>query len=75
MSKAVVKLNTSKRNAFRRGFFKGLGAPVMLLGNFELDSSIANCEFQPLPMRKRGSISGDWLRVGASIRAAVKKIA
>lgn len=74
MSKAIVELNTTRRQAFKRGFLKGLGSPMLIFGNFKLDPSIANCEFQPLPSRKRGSIAGDWLRVGSSIRSAMKKV-
>lgn len=74
MSKAIVKPNATRRQAFKHGFLKGLGAPIMLFGNYELDSSIATCEFKPLPSRKRGSIAGDWRQVGLAIRSAVKKV-
>lgn len=73
MSKAIVKLSSTRRQAFRHGFLKGLGAPVMLFGDFPLDSAMTNYEFQPLPSRKHGSVAGDWLRVGAAIKSAVKK--
>lgn len=74
MSKAIVELNTKRHQAFKRGFLKGLGSPMLIFGNFELDASVAKCEFQPLPQRKRGSIAGDWLQVGSAIKSAMKKV-
>ena len=74
MSKVIVNLSSSRRNAFKRGFIKGLSAPVMLFGDFEVDPSIAHYEFQSLPTRKRGSMTGDWLRVGVSLKTSMKKV-
>ena len=73
MSKVIVNLNGTRRLAFRRGFVKGLGAPVMLFGEHALDSDIADYNFKPLPVRKHGSISGDWFRVGSALKSVAKK--
>ena len=73
MTKAIVKLNSTRRQAFRRGFVKGLGAPAMLFGEHALDADIADYNFKPLPTRKHGSIAGDWLRVGSALRSAAKQ--
>ena len=73
MSNAIVKINNTRRQAFRHGFLKGLGAPVMLFGEHALDGDITDYAFKPLPSRKHGSIAGDWFRVGSALRSAAKQ--
>jgi hypothetical protein len=69
----LVKANSTRAQAFKIGFWKGLGAPVVLFGNFDLEYGNAE-HFQPksLPTRKRGSISEDWKAVGKQIAGATK---
>lgn len=69
----LVKANSTRAYAFKRGFWKGLGAPVVLFGTFDLEQS-ENQDFAPksLPKRKHGSLSDDWRAVGKSLNEACK---
>ncbi|QTW17804.1 hypothetical protein [Comamonas kerstersii] len=69
----LVKANSTRAQAFKRGFWKGLGAPVVLFGTFDVELTESK-DFQPkpLPARKRGSIASDWRAVGQSIDEACK---
>ena len=69
----LIKANSTRAQAFRRGFWKGLGAPVALFGTFDLEfSSDEDLKPKPLPVRHRGSIAEDWRKVGSDIVEAVK---
>ncbi len=73
MSKVLLKLSHTRKQAFRHGFLKGLRAPILLFGEFRLDPTIQNYDFKPLPDRKQGSIASDWRKVGAEIMAAAQR--
>jgi len=69
----VVKANSTRAQAFKRGLLKGLGAPVMLFGTFEIEcGKPADLAFKPLPQRKRGSVADDWKAVGRGIAEAAR---
>lgn len=69
----LVKANSTRAQSFKRGFWKGLGAPVVLFGTYDLEQTDSQ-DFQPqqLPARKRGSLAGDWRAVGQSLDKACK---
>lgn len=69
----LIQPNSSRSKAFRRGFLKGLGAPIVLFGTFDLVNS-ANADFAPVPLpkRSRGSLSDDWKAVGRELTGASK---
>ncbi|MDR3005200.1 MAG: hypothetical protein LBV14_13315 [Acidovorax sp.] len=69
----LIKANSTRAQAFKRGFWKGLGAPVVLFGNFDLEMADAeDLKPKPLPVRHRGNIAEDWKKVGSDIVEAVK---
>lgn len=69
----LVKANSNRAQAFKRGFWKGLGAPVVLFGTFDLEMSTdEDLKPKPLPERHRGNIAEDWRKVGSDIFEAVK---
>lgn len=70
MSKVLLRLSHTRKQAFRHGFLKGLGAPILLFGEFELDPVIEDCDFKPLPDRKHGSVASDWRTVGEELKTA-----
>jgi hypothetical protein len=65
---SVINLKDSKRQAFLRGFWKGLAAPVMLYSVGHLPAE-ATVSAQELPKRAQRSGS-DWVRVGDALRKA-----
>ncbi len=69
----LIKANSARAQAFRRGFWKGLGAPVALFGTFDLEcSSSEDLKPKSLPKREYGGIADDWKAVGRSIAGASK---
>jgi len=69
----LVKANSTRAHAFKRGFWKGLGAPVVLFGTFDLEGDgREELAPKPLPKRARGSIAEDWKAVGREISGAIK---
>lgn len=69
----MMKASSTRAQAFKRGFWKGLGAPVVLFGTFDLDlSTDEDLKPKPLPVRHRGNIADDWRKVGLDIVEAVK---
>lgn len=69
----LVKANSDRVQAFKSGFWKGLGAPVALFGTFDLDlSTDEDLKPKQLPQRHRGNIAEDWQKVGVDIVEAVK---
>ena len=70
MSKVLLRLSHTRKQAFRHGFLKGLGAPIVLFGDFRLDSVSQDYDFKPLPSRQHGSIASDWRKVGEELKTA-----
>ena len=69
----LVKADSKRAQAFKRGFWKGLGAPVLLFGSLEMEQTDSkDLQPKPLPNRKRGNIASDWRAVGQSINKACK---
>ena len=69
----LVKANSTRAQAFRRGFWKGLGAPIALFGTFDLEcTSDEDLKPKPLPKRRHGGIADDWRAVGREIAGATK---
>jgi len=68
----ILDLSCTGHESFKRGFWKGLGAPYLLFGEFVHDPA-AQCQFQQLPKRPRGSMAEDWKLVGEDIKAALVK--
>jgi hypothetical protein len=68
----IVNLKDTKKAAFIRGFWKGMAAPLMLYGTFDLPEQLKNRSFQELPKRL-SSHGSDWVKVGNALRAAAKK--
>jgi hypothetical protein len=69
----LIKASSTRAQAFRRGFWKGLGAPAMLFGTFDIEQTEAkDFEPKPLPKRKRGTVRDDWKAVGREISKAAE---
>lgn len=68
----IIDPTASKKNAFVRGFWKGMAAPLFLFSAFDLPVQAQPTAFQPLQRRPRSDQS-DWVRVGESLRLAAAK--
>lgn len=66
----VINLKDTKRQAFLRGFWKGLAAPLMLYSVSEMPPE-ALVSAQSLPQRQLPKES-DWVRVGNALRQAAE---
>jgi hypothetical protein len=68
----TVWLDTTRHQAFIRGVRKGFAAPFLLFSDLEIPPSQGEIKIQALPVRRRGSIVGDWEQVGRDIRSAIE---
>lgn len=68
----IVNMSDTKKEAFARGFWKGMAAPLMLFSTFDLSDQQAEQTFRELP-KHSGSLSSDWVKVGNALRSAAKK--
>ena len=67
----IVDFDDTPREAFVRGFWKGLGAPYLLYGEFELPP-LPDLPPLDLPLiDAQAAIAHDWRKVGQDIRAAM----
>ncbi len=67
----VIDFDQTPREAFAQGFLKGLGAPAVLFGCFEMPDMP---EIKPLEMPTRQdqeALAEDWRKVGMGIRTAM----
>lgn len=68
--KPAIKL---QQHAFVRGFWCGLASPLTLYTSKVLPAELQDYDFKPLPPMNRGSLRGDWQRVGDALRSASER--
>ena len=67
----IADFDDTPREAFVRGFWKGLGAPYLLYGEFDMPP-LPEIQAVDLPLTDaQAAIAQDWRKVGQDIRAAV----
>ena len=68
----IIDFSLSGRRSFARGFLKGLGAPYMLYGSFEVGVDVPNvAPVLPSTGNNLGHV-GDWDRIGKDVRTAIR---
>jgi hypothetical protein len=72
MAKSLI-LSEDKRSAFKRGLWKGIGAPWMLFSSFDLPPEAQPLDFTPLAKSQHSSKEDDWVRVGNALRVVIAK--
>ncbi|MCX7112605.1 MAG: hypothetical protein NTX45_21270 [Proteobacteria bacterium] len=68
----LIDFDKTDRDAFARGFLKGLGAPYVLFGKFEYGTIPEIRIVSPIFTDINDSISSDWRNVGTDIRNAIE---
>jgi hypothetical protein len=69
----IINFSNTKREAFLRGFEKGLAAPVMLFGHFQAPN------LDPIPQVTIQSIEigeameNDWKAIGTDLRNVIER--
>ena len=63
----IIDFKSSTRKALYQGFLKGLGAPVMLFGSFQMPTIDISEVVIP-----RSSPADDWANVGNDLRRAMR---
>lgn len=69
-----LDINSTSKQAFYRGFWRGLAGPLALFSRCEVPSHIKTPEALTLPKRRLGSIRDDWRAVGDELQAAYDKV-
>jgi hypothetical protein len=69
----LLRFDQAPRQAFIRGFVKGLAAPLSLYIGHQAPKELLEVEFQPLPARQRGDLRDDWKAVGQDIASAFEQ--
>ena len=65
----IADFDATPRQAFLQGFWKGLGAPYLLYGDFEMPPLP---EISPVAVPTGdAALAGDWRKVGLDIRSAI----
>ena len=59
MTAKIIDFQNTPKEAFKRGFWKGLGAPVILFGEFGMDVPADAFRPQDLPKRRVGDARSD----------------
>lgn len=59
--------------AFRRGFWKGMAAPIMLFSSVELPAAAQPVKFMRIERMPTQS-ENDWVQVGNALRLAAEKV-
>lgn len=68
----MLDFSSTPLKAFRRGFAKGMAAPVMLYSNFDAPTSIPDVK-AVAAVRLRGSRLSVWETIGEDFKVAVSK--
>lgn len=70
----IIDFSDSPLESFKKGFKKGLGAPLMLYGNFQApETPTVGVVVVANRVNDSAAIAKDWHSVGDDVRAAVKK--
>jgi len=68
----IVDFSLLRKSSFARGFLKGLGAPYVLFGSFDVGIEIPAVDpVIPSTGLNQGS-AGDWNRIGKDMRTAIR---
>lgn len=69
----LIDFSETPKQAFARGFWKGLSAPVMLFGNFDAPKPR---RAKPITIQLKSdmqSFAGDWNKIGVDFNNVVAK--
>ncbi len=67
----IIDFDASVAQAFGHGFMKGLGAPMMVLGNYTAPPVKVPPQVQPSQSTVENALENDWANIGADIYVAV----
>lgn len=69
----LIDFDQHPHAAFKQGFLKGLGAPVILFGHFEAPPIQEIAPIETTVASDADALARDWLQVGNDMRAALVK--
>jgi hypothetical protein len=69
----IIDFSETERQAFLRGFEKGLAAPVMLFGHFQAPTVATIPQITVQPIEAGEAIENDWKVIGADLRNVIER--
>lgn len=69
----LINFHHTRRQAFSRGFLKGLAAPVMLYHFENVEATSQVPYVVPPNVQASDALHSDWSKVGQAIKSAAKK--
>jgi hypothetical protein len=68
----IINFSDTKRQAFLRGFEKGLTAPVMLFGHFQVPNLNPIPQVTIKPIEIGEAMENDWKAIGTDLRNVIE---
>lgn len=69
----IINFSDTKKQAFLRGFEKGLAAPVMLFGNFQAPKVDVIPQISVQSIEIREVLENDWKAIGTDLRNVIER--
>ena len=67
----LLDFSDTNRQAFSHGFFKGLAAPVMLFGQFDLPDTQKIEKITVSPIDAKQALENDWVAIGDDFKRII----
>lgn len=69
----IIDFKATKKQAFMRGFSKGMAAPVMLFGGFIAPSLPEVRQIIRPSVNDADALEGDWSKIGTDFNNVIKR--
>ncbi len=67
----MLNYEATQAESFRHGFIKGLAAPIMLFGSFQVPKTIDVITVEATQQQVANPLANDWAMVGHDLRSAI----
>lgn len=69
----IIDFKDTKKQAFMRGFSKGMAAPLMLFDNFNAPQLLEVKEISVPSISDEQSLNNDWEKIGADFNRVIAR--
>lgn len=69
----IIDFSDTSKQAFVRGFHKGMTAPVMLFGSFEAPAIAEVKQITPPSISDEQALNNDWVKIGEDFKHVIAK--
>lgn len=67
----MLNYEATQAESFRHGFIKGLAAPIMIFGSFQVPKTIDVITVEATQQQVANPLANDWAMVGQDLRSAI----